>query len=120
MGLTATLDTLNIKLDAVIAKIDQNIAAATGFSTVSVTGRISVGTASTTLLSANTSRLYAHFMNNTLVPVYLQYGSAAVVGAGIKLSPGALLVLSNHELYKGQINAISSTPSILIDILEGT
>lgn len=90
-----------------------------GFSTINVSGTVAIGTSSTQLLAANPNRLYVHFFNNDSVPVYIQYGSAAQMGRGIRLNVGAMLTLSGFDLFKGSITAISSTPSTLIDVLEG-
>lgn len=97
---------------------DGSINVKIGFSSAT-TQVITVTTASTTLLSTNVSRKYAHIINNGANAVWLQYGSAAVLGRGIQLNVGAIFTMSGHELFYGQINAISTT-STQIDILEGT
>ena len=91
----------------------------TGFSTVNASAQISVGTTSTTLILANTNRKYFHIVNNSNNVVFVQYAGAAVLNRGIKLNVGAMLTLSGYELFLGQINAISTTTTINLDILEG-
>lgn len=91
-----------------------------GFETISVgPTQISVGTTSTELLAANPNRLYAHIINNTSNPVYLQYSSAAALNQGMKLSAGGFLFISGGDLYLGIVNAIALMPNQLIDVLEG-
>lgn len=90
-----------------------------GFSTISGSSAVSVDSTSTQLLPANSNRVYAHISNNSSAPAFVQYGSQAVLGRGIKLQGGALLTVSGFDLYLGQINAISANPTT-IDVLEGT
>lgn len=99
--------------------VDGSVNIKTGFSTVSVSGQITVGTTSVALLSTNPNRKYAHVTNNTGTAVFLQYGSVAVLNQGIRLNAGALFTMSGFETYTGQINVISSAPTTLIDVLEG-
>lgn len=102
------------RLDSIIAKVTQ------GWSTVSVSAQVAVGATSTQLIASNTNRKYFHIVNNSTAAAFLQYGSAAQVNRGIKLNVGAMLTLSGYELYLGQINAISTSTTINLDILEGT
>lgn len=89
-----------------------------GFSTINVSTSIPVSSSSTQLLAINTNRVYAHLINYGTVPAFVQYGNAAVVNHGIRVSPNAILTISGFDLFLGQINAISSTPTA-IDVLEG-
>lgn len=102
----------NTRLDSIIAKVT------TGFSTVSVSTQIAVGTASTQLIAANSARKYFHIFNNSTTTAYIQYAGAAALNRGIKLSVGGMLTLSGYDLFLGSINAISTT-TINLDILEG-
>jgi hypothetical protein len=91
---------------------------ATGFSTINVSGFVVVQSTSTQLLASNSARKYAHIINNSSTPVFIQFGAAAVTGRGIKLTVGAMYTMSGYELFLGAINAISTTTTN-IDILEG-
>lgn len=81
--------------------------------------QVVVTTSTTVLLSANTNRKYAHFINNSVSPVYLQYSSSAVPGQGIKLNIGSIWQINSSELWLGAVNAISASGSLNIDVFEG-
>ena len=48
----------------------------------------SVGTSSTLLLAANGSRASATICNDSAQLVYLNFGTSAIIGRGIRLNPG--------------------------------
>ena len=81
---------------------------------------ITINTASTILIAANPSRRFLQISNNSGGAIWIQYNAAAVVGRGVKVNNGALYTISGSELWLGQINAISSTTSLQIDLFEGT
>lgn len=110
---------LAVNADGSINVVSSSSTTSPGFSTVSVSTQISVGSTSTTLILANASRKYFHVFNNSNATAHIQYAGAAVLSRGIKLNVGAMLTLSGYELFLGQINAISAS-TINLDILEGT
>ena len=82
--------------------------------------QISVGTTSTTLLTANPNRKYAHIVNNSLNTIYIQYSVSAALNQGIKLPGfGSIYTIESTNLWLGAINAIGVMTGQLIDILEG-
>lgn len=80
---------------------------------------VTVGLTSTLLLAASPNRVFAKVINNSSQRIYIQYGIAAVMGRGQPLSPGNTLTVSADELWLGQINAITITASVDIDVIEG-
>lgn len=85
----------------------------------STPSHVSVSNASTTLLTANPNRLFASFSNNSTQTIYIQYGNAAVFGVGYVVRPNSCWIIGSNELFLGQINAITQTGSVNIDIIEG-
>lgn len=77
---------------------------------------------STTILAENPARKFLLLQNNEAATiVYLGIGVAAVIGVGVKLAPGASLLLDKW-VPKGQINAISDaviSNNTLFAVLEG-
>jgi hypothetical protein len=69
-----------------------------------------IGTSSTVVLSANSSRKYALFVNESFSKVYLNFGETASLGQGIPIFPGG----GTYELYikdtpyYGAISAIAT------------
>ncbi len=97
-----------------------NVSVVSGFSSKSgLPAQIAVTGASTQLLAGNAARKYAHFINNSSAVVFIQFGSAAVIGQGIKLNLGAMYSLSGFELWQGAVNAVSASGTVNIDIFEG-
>lgn len=97
--------------------IDVEIA---GFDTLTnPPGQISVGLTTTVLLIANPNRKYAHIVNNTSDPIYIQYNSNAALNQGIKIPPNTLYTIESNNLWLGSVNAVGVSGSQLIDILEG-
>jgi len=81
--------------------------------------QVMVSDTSTQLLAANPSRAYASISNNSSQTIYIQYGIDAVWQTGFRISPGAVWIVNSMELFTGEINAITSTGSINIDVIEG-
>lgn len=108
-SLTSTSGALNVFFNA-------------GWSTFgsSTPKQVAVSTTSTTLLVANLSRLFARIVNNSVQTIYVQYGVSAVWQQGFPLRPNAMYVIDTSELFLGQINAITNTGSVNIDVIEGT
>lgn len=74
---------------------------------------------SVTLLNANPLRLFARITNNSTQRIYIQYGINAVYGRGLPLGINGTLTITSDELFLGQINAITNTGSVDIDVIEG-
>lgn len=91
----------------------------TGFNTpVGTPGQIAVNSTSTVLFASNTSRAYAHVVNNSTSPIYVQYFVNAIFKQGIPVLPNGVLFISGFDLTYGQVNAISNVDGVLIDVLE--
>lgn len=103
--ITATNGSLNVNL-------------AEGFSNGSP-AFITVTNASTLLLAANSNRKYFHITNNSGGPIYIQYGSPAVLGKGIRINAGALYTIGANELWLGAVYAVANS-SLVIEVFEGT
>lgn len=101
--------------------VNATISGATGFSvlTPGTPTQVSIGTTSSTLIAANPNRLYAHIVNNSGQPIYIQYSVSAALNQGIKLPPGSFYTIESNNLWLGAINAIGVMAGQLIDILEG-
>lgn len=82
--------------------------------------QVTVTTSTTVLLAANASRRYAHFINNSASPVFMQYGSSAVANQGIKLNMGAIWSIDTAALWTGSVNAVVASGSVSIDVFEAT
>lgn len=71
--------------------------------------KISVGTSSTSVLSAAAGRKWASIVNDSDNVVYLSLGGTAVLNEGIRLnSNGGSFVISATNLYTGAVNAIAT------------
>lgn len=81
--------------------------------------RVTVGNISTLLLSANPLRVFATLSNNSSQTIYFQYSTNAAWQAGYRLSPGGIWVINTIELFLGQVNAITQTGTVDIDVIEG-
>ena len=81
--------------------------------------QVLVTNSSTELLAANSNRVYASISNNSNQTIYFQYGNAALWQEGYVLRPNATWIISTTELFLGQINAITNTGSVNIDVIEG-
>lgn len=82
-------------------------------------GQIDVGLTTTILLIANPNRKYAHIVNNSGNPIFIQYDTSAALNQGIKIPPNTLYTIESTNLWLGSVNAIGVAGSQLIDILEG-
>lgn len=81
---------------------------------------VSVGSGSTAVLSANTSRLYALFQNDADETIYLYLGATAVANKGIRLAAsGGSYEITTTNLYTGQVKAICASGSKNLLVHEG-
>lgn len=104
-----------------------------GRSSISVTGpvdvdsgfdtgtpaQIDVGTTSIELFAANPDRKYAHIMNNSGLPIYVQYASPAAIGQGIIVRNNTLYTIEFNNLWLGSVNAVGVASSQIIDVFQG-
>ncbi len=90
--------------------------------TTSVTeAEVSIALTSTTALAANTQRKDAIFINNSPNDVYLSRGNSAIANRGILLKAnGGFYEITSQNLYKGQLNAVSTGAAANIMVSEGT
>lgn len=83
-----------------------------------------VGSSSTLVLNANTSRKYALFVNDSDTAIYLALGQAAVVNEGIRLNPSGgsyEMDAKLGNLYRGAMYAIhGETGTKRLVVYEGT
>lgn len=81
------------------------------------------GTASTQILAANTSRAYAHFVNDSDEAIYLNLGGAAAVNTGVRINSAGgsyTLTPADGNLFTGAVTAVSSSGGKLVLVTEGT
>jgi hypothetical protein len=82
---------------------------------------VDVGTSSTLVLAANSSRRYLFLVNDSDENIYLSLGSAATLNEGILLtSQGGALTLDTSAMYAGAIYAISESGGKNLVICEGS
>lgn len=80
----------------------------------------SVGTGSTATLSANTSRVYALFQNDSDEVIYIFLGATAVMNKGIRLAAtGGSYEIDSTNLYKGVVKSICTTGTKNLLVTEG-
>ncbi len=83
-------------------------------------GPIAVDAVSGLVLAAQRNRQDADFVNTSEYWIYLARGNAAVIGAGIALSPnGGSYHIGLWNLYQGIINGIVDGPDGTLAISEG-
>jgi len=81
------------------------------FPITSVTNtEITVGSTSTNVLTGNSARLLATFVNNSDEDIYISFGGTAVQNAGIRLNAnGGLYEIGQSNLYVGLVSAICTS-----------
>jgi len=110
----STGETLLKKIDRLLTDI-----VLASFSSATST-KVSVGTTSTTVLSANPNRRLAVFVNDSDTEIYLSLSSTAVLNEGIRLNAnGGLYEINLMNLYTGEVSAISSADSKNLTVTEG-
>jgi hypothetical protein len=81
---------------------------------------VSVTNSSGAVLAANSSRTDAVIVNYGAAGCFLARGATAVAGQGIYLAPnGGNYTIDGHNLYRGQIAAITSSGSTTLSVSEG-
>lgn len=74
--------------------------------------------ANSVVAASNSSRKYIRISNDSESVVYLALGKTALVNKGIRIAGGGMIELYGATNYKGAINGISVTPSLVVNILE--
>lgn len=85
-------------------------------STAGTSTGVSVGSASTTVLAANTARKAAIIVNDSDETIYLKYGTTAVANSGIRLNANGGAV--REEMYTGIITGICASGSKVVTVTE--
>lgn len=74
--------------------------------------KVTVGSASTSVLAADTIKKYAIFVNDSNETIYLSLSGTAVSGEGIRLNAnGGLYEILPDNFYTGAITAICASGS---------
>lgn len=82
--------------------------------------KVSVGSTSTSVRSANSSRQFAVFVNDSDETIYLSLSDTAVMNEGIRLNAkGGAYVISLMNLYIGAVTAICSSGTKNLTVTEG-
>ena len=86
--------------------------------TMSTVSFATVSTASTPILNASSGRVYAVFVNDGTVPIYLRLASgSAVADSGIRLNAsGGSYEINPANLYVGAISAVTASGSAVLTI----
>ncbi len=79
-----------------------------GSSTVTAT------TGSTVAIATSTSRSYLRIQNDSIFPVYLSIGKAAVMGKGIYLQASSSVTFAGDYMFTASIFAISNATSNIV------
>jgi len=88
-------------------------------SAVGTPTRPAVTSASSTILAANSKRLFGYVRNNSGVQVFLQFGAAAVLNQGHPLPSGATFFFYENWKWTGSVTAIKSgAGSINLEVFE--
>lgn len=109
------------KIDSSGALVTSSVATPEGFSVITpgYPVQITVTGISSVILPANPLRKYAHIINNSSDAIFIQFKIAAALNAGIKIGSGGLFFISGNDLWLGDVTAIATTSSQIIDVLEG-
>jgi hypothetical protein len=79
-----------------------------------------VGVVSTLVATANVDRSYLLLQNDSVNPVYIAYGVAAVLNAGIRVNPnGGAYEIGGASNWRGAVWGIAVAPSVML-VTEGT
>ncbi len=82
--------------------------------------KTSVGSSSTSVISANSKRKFALFVNDSDETIYLSLSSTAVINEGIRLNAnGGAFEINLNNPYTGEITAICTSGSKNLTTSEG-
>ena len=80
---------------------------------------VTVGATSTAVLSANTDRVAATFVNDSDEVIYLSLGGTVALNKGIRLNAaGGSFSIDASNLYKGAVTAICTSGSKVLCVTE--
>ena len=80
---------------------------------------VSIGTSSTQVLSANSSRKLLILVNDSDEPIYVSLGATATLNNGIRLNASGGALALDNPIFKGVVNAISANGSKTLVGAEG-
>lgn len=80
---------------------------------------ISVSNSSSIIAASNVSRKFLRISNFSSESVWLQYGAAAAVSRGVRLTTNSFFEITSIELYTGDVHAISGGATVDVDVFEG-
>lgn len=80
---------------------------------------VSIGTSSTQVLAANSSRKLLILVNDSDEPIYVSLGATATLNNGIRLNASGGALALDNPIYKGVVNAISANGSKTLVGAEG-
>lgn len=80
---------------------------------------VSIGTSSTQVLAANSSRKLLILVNDSEEPIYVSLGATATLNNGIRLNASGGALALDNPIYKGVVNAISANGSKTLVGAEG-
>ena len=87
---------------------------------VASNGKVAVANTTTVVLAANASRVDATIVNDSDEAIYLARGEAAVLNEGIRINAaGGVYNIDATNLWRGTVNAISTSGSKNITVTEG-
>lgn len=85
----------------------------------SANGKVSIGSSSTSVLSANSNRKFAIFINDSNEIIYLNLSDTAVMNEGVRLNAnGGSIELTKPFLYTGAVTAICASGSKNLTVVE--
>ena len=80
---------------------------------------VSIGTSSTQVLAANSSRKLLILVNDSDEPIYVSLGATATLNNGIRLNASGGALALDNPIFKGVVNAISANGSKTLVGAEG-
>lgn len=80
---------------------------------------VSIGTSSTQVLAANSNRKLLILVNDSDENIYVSLGGTATLNNGIRLNANGGSFVLDNPIYKGVVNAISSSGSKTLAGVEG-
>lgn len=83
------------------------------------TSTVTVGIASTAVLAANTSRGFLVLQNDSTEDIYVDFGKAAVLNAGLRLNAAGGAIVLDKVVPTQAINAICASGTKRLLVIEG-